>query len=81
MFPVDWQSPVVRDLVMQAVAEGRRSAPSALAAPNATRAARAALRCRIGAALIRVGQSLEGGRPRDAVGQTPRPVAASGAVK
>ena len=81
MFPIDWQSPAVRDLLMLATAEGHRSASAPHAGRHPARSTMTALRRRIGAALVRIGRGLEGGRPLDSVGQTPRLTGASGTGK
>ncbi len=79
MFPVDWQSGAVRDLVMLAAVEGHRSDPPPPTGRDVARSARPARRSSIGAALVRGGRRLEGGRWLAPGGQTPGPVAASGA--
>ena len=81
MFPIDWQSPAVRDLVMMAAAEGHRPASAAHAGRHPARSTLTRLRRRIGAALVIVGRRLEGGQPLDAAGRTPGLAAASGAGK
>ena len=60
MFPIDWQSPAVKDLLMLATEEGDRSPSPAPAGRNGARFVPAALRRQVGTALVRLGLRLQG---------------------